>query len=96
MQALDPTYVSSMSWAFLLIYGLQGIMGLLLQDQKTLEEMELMASGAGMVQQNQMQQKNYNNLFKAERENYEIVSYEFKLDNIEEAFILRHKNAKSG
>ena len=30
VQALDPTYVSSMSWAFLLIYGLQGIMGLLL------------------------------------------------------------------
>ena len=51
VQALDPTWVSSMSWAFLLIYGLQGIMGLLLQDQKSLEEMELMASGAGMVQQ---------------------------------------------
>jgi len=32
VQALDSTYVSSMSWAFLLIYGLQGIMGLLLQD----------------------------------------------------------------
>jgi len=42
-----------------------------------------------------MQQKNYNNLFKAERENYEIVSYEFKLDGIEEAFILRHKASKA-
>ena len=47
--ALDPTYVSSMSWAFLLIYGLNGVLGLLLQDSKSIEEMELMASGAGMM-----------------------------------------------
>ena len=50
VHALDPTYVSSMSWAFLLIYGLNGVLGLLLQDSKSIEEMELMASGAGMMQ----------------------------------------------
>ena len=50
VQALDPTYTSSMSWAFLLVYGLNGLMGLILQDQKSIEEMELMASGAGLVQ----------------------------------------------
>lgn len=49
VQALDPTYVSSMSWAFLLVYGLNGVMALLLQDSKSIEEMELMASGAGMM-----------------------------------------------
>ena len=49
--ALDPNYVSSMSWAFLLVYGLNGVIGLLLQDQKTIEEMEMLASGAGMMQQ---------------------------------------------
>jgi len=39
--------------------------------------MELMASGAGMMtQQNAMQQKNYANLFKMEREAYEMVAYE--------------------
>ena len=59
VHALDPTYVSSMSWAFLLIYGLNGVLGLLLQDSKSIEEMELMASGAGMMQQSGMQQKNY-------------------------------------
>jgi len=42
-----------------------------------------------------MQQKNYKNLFKAEKEMYELVSYEHKLENIEEAFILRHKASKS-
>ena len=49
VHALDPTYVSSMSWAFLLIYGLNGVMSMILQDKKSIEEMELMASGAGMV-----------------------------------------------
>jgi hypothetical protein len=58
--------------------------------------MELMASGAGMMQQqNQMQAKNYKALFAAEKENYEIVNYEFKLDDIEEAFVLRHKASKA-
>lgn len=42
-----------------------------------------------------MQQKNYNALFKGERENYEIVSYEFKLNDIEEAFVLKHKASKA-
>ena len=50
MVALDPTYVSSMSWAIILIYGLNGVLGLILQDSKTIEEMEMMASGAGMMQ----------------------------------------------
>ena len=96
VQALDPTYVSSMSWAFLLVYGLNGVMALLLADQKTIEEMELMASGAGMMQQQAgMQQKNYQNLFKAEKEYYEIVAYDFKLENIEEEFLLRHKATKT-
>jgi len=38
-----------MSWSFLLMYGLNGLIGLALQDTKTLEEMEMMASGAHMV-----------------------------------------------
>ncbi len=57
--------------------------------------MELMASGAGMMQQNNMQQKNYKNIFKNEREFYDIIGYEFKLENIEESFILKHKASKA-
>merc|ERR1712060_578999 len=95
VQALDPTYVSSMSWAFLLVYGLNGIMALILADQKTIEEMELMASGAGMMQQqNQMQAKNYKALFKTEAESYTIINYQSKLDDIEEAFVLQHRARK--
>jgi len=75
-----------MSWAFLLVYGLNGILGLVLADNKTIEEMEMMASGAGMMNQ-QGQQKNYKALFKAEKDFYEILNYKFALDDVEDAFL---------
>ena len=75
----------------MLIYGLNGILGLLLADTKTIEEMELMASGANMMQGNQMQPKNYTALFKAEKDYYEIISYKYALEDVEDAFL--HKFA---
>jgi len=48
---LDPGYISAMSWSFLLIYGLQGILGLMITDTKALEE-ALMAQSGNMMMQN--------------------------------------------
>ena len=92
--ALDPTYVSSMSWAFILVFGLNQLLALLLADQKTIEEMEMMAMGGGMMaaQQNSMQPKDFGKLFKAEKDFYEIMNYKFALEDVEDAFILKHKN----
>jgi hypothetical protein len=42
-----------MSWAFLLIYGLSGIIGMFLQDSKSIEEMEMMSNGGAMMMQQQ-------------------------------------------
>ena len=42
LEALDPQYVSSMSWCFLLIFGLQGLMSLVLSDTSGMEEMMMM------------------------------------------------------
>ena len=69
-----------------MVYGLNGILGLVLADNKTIEEMEMMASGAGMMNQ-QGQQKNYKALFKAEKDFYEILNYKFALDDVEDAFL---------
>ena len=38
-----------------------------------------------------MQQKDYNKLFKAEKESFGIIGYEHKLGDIEEAFVTLHK-----
>jgi len=75
--------------SFLLIYGLNGILGLLLSDSKTIEEMELMQSGANMMQANSMQPKNYPALFKAEMDYYEIINYKFALEDVEDAFLYK-------
>ena len=69
-----------------MVYGLNGILGLVLADNKTIEEMEQMASGAAMMQQ-QGQPKNYKVLFKAEKEFYEILNYKFALTDVEDAFL---------
>lgn len=47
---LDSTYVSSMSWSFILVFGLNGLLGLLMADSKSIQEMEAMATGANMMQ----------------------------------------------
>ena len=69
------------------MYGLNGILGLILADSKTIEEMELMASGSNMMQGNAMQPKNFTAIFKAEKDFYEIISYKFALEDVEDAFL---------
>ena len=72
----------------MLVYGLNGILGMLIQDNKTIEEMEMMASGAQMMNQN-AGQKNYKALFKAEKDAYDMLDYKFALDDVEEAFLFK-------
>lgn len=92
---LDPSYISAMSWSFLLIYGLQGILGLMITDTKALEE-ALMAQSGNMMMQNQNMMgpaKDFNGIFKAEKENYEILNYKFHLEDVEDAFIAKYKKS---
>ena len=37
--------------------------------------------------------KDYNGIFKAEKENYEILNWKFELDDIEDAFIIKYRGA---
>ena len=53
--------------------------------------MEMMASGAGMMQQNSMQPKNFKNLFKNEKDAYDLLNYKFALDDVEDAFLFKFK-----
>ena len=94
LQALDPSYVSSMSWCFLLIFGLQGVMSLILGDSEGLDDMAATMMPQAQMMQGGMggEQKNYTALFKNEKENYEIINYKFKLDDAEDAFLAKHKS----
>mmetsp|Transcript_15711 Transcript_15711/g.24124 ORF Transcript_15711/g.24124 Transcript_15711/m.24124 type:complete len:199 (-) Transcript_15711:16-612(-) len=94
---LDPSFVSSMSWAFLLTYGLSGLLQLIITDTKALEESMMAASGNAMMMQQQGGGglmgggQDFNKIFKGEKENYEILNYKFALDDVEDAFILKYK-----
>ncbi len=44
-----------------------------------------------MQQSGGMEQKNYTAIFKSEKENYEILNYKFKLEDAEEAFLMKYK-----
>ncbi len=44
-----------------------------------------------MMQPQGMEQKNFQALFKSEKENYEILNYKFKLDDAEDAFLAKYQ-----
>jgi hypothetical protein len=85
-----------MSWCFLLIYGLQGILSLIISDAEGLDDManmmgpqaQMMGAAGGMGDQ-----KNYQAIFKSEKENYELINYKFRLEDAEDAFLLKYKRS---
>ena len=67
-------------------------MGLIIQDRKALEDALHAQAGTQMMQQGMMGGgQDYNKVFKAEKENYEILNWKFALDDVEDAFIARYK-----
>ena len=89
-----------------MIYGLSGILSLMITDRKALEETMMAQAGTQMMNQQNMMGggkdlrrgsadflyfvQNYNNVFKAEKENYEILNWKFALDDVEDAFIAKY------
>ena len=75
-----------------MIYGLSGILSLMITDRKALEETMMAQAGTQMMNQQNMMGggKDYNNVFKAEKENYEILNWKFALDDVEDAFIAKY------
>ncbi len=68
LESLDVSYVSSLSWYFVVMFGLQGFYRLVLGDDNETDESKLMQQqmGAGMVQQ---QGVDYKALFQQEYDN---------------------------
>ncbi|KNC83317.1 hypothetical protein SARC_04413 [Sphaeroforma arctica JP610] len=81
LQALDATWISSLSWYFLIVYGIQGLQILITgsagpNDEKRMAEQ--MSGGGGGPQQPDM-----NVIFKQEREGLELVDHDYDLDKVE-------------
>jgi ER membrane protein complex subunit 3 len=85
LSALDVTYVSSSSLYFLMMFSMNGILGLTMGDinKDKFENME-MAMAMPMMQG---PTKDLTKIFKTERESLEMVSHKFGLNGIEEYFL---------
>lgn len=94
---LDASFVSSLSLAFLFIYGLQGVYGLMFDsnpigdDLKMMNPQYMMGGMMGGPGGAPGQPKDYGKLFESERENYDILNYEFVLDKAEGYLIKKFK-----
>lgn len=81
LSALDVTYVSSSSLYFLMMFGMNGILGLVMGEMMK----DKLKDMAMPMMQGQM--KDLNRIFKAERENLDLISHKFKLAGVEEYFL---------
>ena len=94
LQNLDVGYVSSLSWCFLLLYGLQSVHSLLIGDYGMMEEMKAsmgMAGGDPSQQQMPGQPKDWPKVFKGEKQNMEILTHMFLLETAEEDLLEKHR-----
>eukprot|EP00831_Metopus_contortus_P032227 TRINITY_DN2608_c0_g1_i2.p1 TRINITY_DN2608_c0_g1~~TRINITY_DN2608_c0_g1_i2.p1 ORF type:complete len:220 (-),score=46.97 TRINITY_DN2608_c0_g1_i2:110-769(-) len=84
---LDVSYVSSMSWAFLLIYGLQGIYSLIFDTNPVGDDLKMMNPGMMMGGGHPSQPKDYSKLFASKKDDFDLLKYSFVLDKSEEYLI---------
>jgi hypothetical protein len=65
----------------------------MLQDSKSIEELELMNTSGSMMMQQQGAPKstNYTQVFKGEKDFYELIKYEQFLDDAEDAYLFKMK-----
>mgnify|MGYP000538777244 CR=1 FL=1 len=80
LNALDVTYVSSSSLYFLALFGMNGVLNLVMGDRKeSLSNLAMpqMAPGG----------KNLEKVMSSERENLELIDYKFALEQVEDYFI---------
>ncbi len=66
----------------------------MISDTKALEESMMAQAGGNMMMQQGMggTGKDFNQVFKIERENYQILNYKFALEDVEDALIAKYKN----
>jgi hypothetical protein len=88
---LDVRWVSSLSWYFLNLLGLQSVYSLILGGGNSAGGMAAMGANPAMMN---MQQPgmDFNKLYQAEAENLELVKHSYLLDGIEDRILAQYKN----
>ena len=88
LTTLDTAYVTSMSWYFLVMFGMRGLYSIVMGQGGVTDDMAMMQAQMGMGQQGQPgQPPDMGKLFSAEAENMQIVEHQWFLDGAEERLL---------
>ncbi|CAI2179759.1 8336_t:CDS:2 [Funneliformis geosporum] len=87
---MDVTWVSSLSWYFLNLFGLRSIFTLLLGEDNAADGMRDMAAMSQMGAASPGQPQDFNKLFLAESENLELTPHNWELDDIEVRLLVKY------
>jgi len=97
LTTLDTAYVTSMSWYFLVMFGMRGLYSLVLGAGATTDDTAMMQAQMGMGQQGQPgQPPDMGKLFAAEAENMQIVEHVWYLDAAEERLLKGGVGGRAG
>lgn len=86
LTTLDTAYVTSMSWYFLVMFGMRGLYSIVLGANAETDDTKMMQQQMGMGQQ-PGQQPDMNKIFAAEAENIQLVEHTWFLDGAEERLL---------
>lgn len=104
LSTLDVSYVSSLSWYFLVLFGLRGLNQIFLGEANCrfsyLPVVTISVGDDAQLMQEQMQAgmgagaPDINKVYQSERENLELVKHEWSLDGVEKRLL--RKGLQSG
>jgi hypothetical protein len=86
LTSLDPTYVSSLSWYLLTLFGLRGVNNLVLGQNNAADDTKMMQQQMDPTAGMQMQTESWK-FFKAEKENLELVQHQWAVQNTEKRLV---------
>ena len=96
LTTLDTAYVTSMSWYFLVMFGMRGLYSIVLGAGAETDDTRIMQQQMGMGAQGQPgQQPDFSKLFVAESEMLQIVEHVWFLDAAEERLLKGLANAEA-
>lgn len=98
LSSLDPSYVSTLSWYFIVMFGLRGVMGLVLGDSSAMmDETRMMQMQMGMAGGAAAMGFDAKKAYGQEAESLRITTHkpEGGLDDAEKYLVQRHR-AKAG
>jgi len=86
LRSLNPSYVSSLSWYFINLFGLRGLFSLILGDNNVTDNAKMMQE---QMTGSNMQQMDFNQLFSTEKTELEIIQHEFSVSTAESRLLER-------